>query len=173
METPFYQIVLEKLGQEVFQGASVLDVGCARFSESKALHSLGARVTGIDTCHREDPPEGITFVHEDFLEWRPKQPFDMLYLSNSALFMPSERVFEKVKSFQAKIIAIRTMYDFPEPNWNADELKKLYFTRPDDWTNFFEPLGYKTIHATMYETETPDMRGRTRKFRFTEYIGSK
>lgn len=173
MEKPFYTVVAEKLGSEAFKGASLLDVGCARFAESVVMRDMGAKVTALDVCKRVEPPEGINFILEDFLKWEPGQTFDILYMSNSALFMPSEDAFKKIESVDAPTIAVRTMYDYPEPNWDASELKPLYFTLPEDWKKRFEPLGYKTVHAEKYEITTPDMKGRTRVFRFTEYIGTK
>ncbi len=161
------------LGAEVFNDAAVLDVGCLRFAESKIMRDMGSRVTALDLCKREEPPEGIHFINADFLEWKPEGAFDILYMSNSALFMPNEEVFKKIESFGARVIAVRTMYDYPEPNWDASELKPLHFTLPGEWESRFDPLGYKTIHAEKYEEATPDFSGRMRTFRFTEYIGVK
>ena len=173
MEKTLYSVVAEKLGAEAFKGASLLDVGCARFTESVVMREMGAKVTALDVCKRVEPPEGVDFILEDFLKWEPDHGFDILYMSNSALFMPSEEAFKKIESIDPRTIAVRTMYDYPEPNWDASELKTLYFTTPEDWKSRFEPLGFKTLHAEKYEISTPDMKGRTRVFRFTEYIGTK
>ncbi len=173
MATPFYEVVNEKMGEDVFKDLTVLDVGCARFAHSIAMRDMGAKVTAIDTLKREESPENIQFVQTDFLEWQTVEKFGMLYLSNVALFMPTELVFKKIATFDPKIIAVRTMYDYPSPNWDASELKTLYFTKPHDWTDHFEPQGFKTIHSRIYEEEVEDMRGRVRLFRFTEYIGKR
>jgi len=171
MKKRLYQIVAETLGEKFLKGATVLDVGCARYVESIALRDRGAIVTTLDVCKREEPPEKISFILSDFLEWQSDQIFDMVYLSNVALFMPNEKVFKKIADIKPKIIAVRTMYDYPEPNWDASELKPLYFTQPVDWTGYFEPLGFKTVYTKQYEEVSPDMRGRVRTFRVTEYIG--
>ena len=173
MEKPFYTVVSEKLGHDAFNGTNLLDVGCARFAESVVMRDMGAKVTALDVCKRVEPPEGIDFVLEDFIKWEPGKTVDILYMSNSVLFMPTEEAFKKIETISPKTIAVRTMYDYPEPNWDASELKTLYFTLPEDWKSRFEPLGYKTLHAEKYEITTPDMKGRTRVFRFTEYIGTK
>ena len=87
--------------------------------------------------------------------------------------MPSEELFRKIEALDPRAIVVRTMYDYPEPNWSADELKKLYFTTPEDWKQHFESLGFQTVHAQRYKTRVPDMKGRSRMFPFTEYIGMK
>lgn len=168
-----YETVSTILGQEIFQNSNVVDVGCARFAESKAIQALGAKVTALDVCHRENPPEGIVFVKKDFLQWEPATHIDMLYMSNVALFIPTDNLFLKIAKLQPQTIAVRTMYDYPNPNWPAEELQTLYFTLPNSWTDNFEPLGYSTKHAKAYTIEVKDMRGRERLFSFTEYIGKK
>jgi len=173
MTNNLYDIAVEKLGGDAFKGTNVVDVGCMRFAVSKALRDLGAKVTGIDICEREAPPEGIAFVHADFLDWEPTEIVDVLYLSNSSQFMPTEKVFEKIKSVNPRSIVVRTMYAYPEPNWDASELLKMYFTVPEDWTAFFEKLGYETKLARKYEHDSQDFKHRDRKFRFVDYIGTK
>ncbi|MEN9557913.1 MAG: Methyltransferase domain [Candidatus Parcubacteria bacterium] len=171
MATPLYSILTSAIGEKALVGATVLDVGCARFAESVALRDMGAHVTALDTKRREEAPEGISFIQEDFLQMNVAQPFDIVYMSNVALFMPLADVLEKLRLLNPKMIAVRTMFDYPVPNWNPDELQTLYFSKPADWVNFFEPLGYRTVVAKDYEEETPDMRGRNRIFRYTDYIG--
>ena len=173
MKKYFYSVVKEKLGDDIFKGAGVVDVGCMRFEQSIALRDMGADVIALDIRDREDVPEGIQFVHTDFLEWEPEKKTDILHMSNSALFMPTEKVFQKIEALDPRIIAVRTMYDYPEPNWNAEELQQLYFTTPEEWTSRFEPLGFKTMHSEKYEVDTPDLQGHMRTFRSTEYIGAK
>lgn len=148
-----------------------MDVSCARYAESIALRDMGANVMAIDVCKREEPPQHIRFVLGDFLKWQPDQAFDVIYLSNSALFMPNEDVFAKIAALQPKTIVVRTMYDNPELNWDASQLKQLYFTKPFDWTSYFEPLGFAIIYTDLYEEVSPDMLGKVRAFRVTEYIG--
>ncbi|MEI8103299.1 MAG: class I SAM-dependent methyltransferase [Candidatus Moraniibacteriota bacterium] len=171
MEKRLYNIVTETMGADFFQNVTVLDVGCARYAESIALRDMGADVTALDVLKREEPPERIRFVLSNFLEWQPDQAFDVLYLSNSALFMPNADVFEKIAALRPKTVVVRTMYDYPEPNWDASQLKQLYFTKPSDWVDYFEPLGFLTMHTDIYEEVSPDMLGSVRTFRVTEYIG--
>jgi uncharacterized UPF0146 family protein len=171
METPFYKIVIEQIGRERVASSKIFDVGCARFAESKVMNEMGATVIGVDICKRQEPPLGIRFIESDFLEWQPGEPIDILYMSQVALFMPTEKVIEKIKTFAPKIIALRTMSAYPEPNWPAEILKPLWFTTPNIWTDAFEAAGYETIHTALYEVDTPDMQGTQRKFHMTEYIG--
>lgn len=173
MKQSLFDLVQSTLGANVFRGKKVLEVGPARFSDSIALRDSGADVTALDIRRHQDPPEHIKFVESDFLSWQTEDRFDIAYLSNVALFMPANDVFKKLEQLKPKIIAVRTMYDYPEPNWTAEELKQLYFTVPTDWSNYFEPLGYATVYSRKYELETPDMRGRMRLFRYTDYIGEK
>lgn len=173
MEVPFFQVLADQLGAGFFKNRKVVDVGCARFAETKQMQQLGASMMGLDICKREEPPEGIDFILSDFLTWEPTEPTDVLYLSNCVLFMPTSDVMQKIDQLSPNVIAIRTMYDYPEPNWPAEELKQLYFSLPEDWSTFFEAKGYKTVFTRKYAIDTPDMRNRMRNFRFTEYIGVK
>lgn len=173
MKKRLYNVATEIMGADFFRNATVLDVGCARYAESIALRDMGADVTSLDVLKREEPPENIRFVLGNFLEWQPDQAFDVAYLSNSALFMPNKDVFEKIAALQPKAIVVRTMYDYPEPNWDATQLKQLYFTKPSNWTDYFEPLGFSTMYANFYEEVSPDMLGSVRIFRVTEYIGKR
>jgi hypothetical protein len=167
----FLSVVKEKLGPDAFKGSTAVDVGCLRFADSIVMKDLGAKVIALDILKRTEPPEGISFVLEDFLKWEPQEKIDILYMSNSVLFMPVEEAFKKIETIMPRTIAVRTMYRHPIPNWEASELKPLYFTTPEDWKTRFEPLGYKTIHGHKYESNTKDLKGRIRLFFFTEYIG--
>jgi uncharacterized UPF0146 family protein len=171
MVKPLYIILQETLGEGIFQGKKVLEVGCARFIESAAMKDLGAEVVAQDICYRQSPPEGVTFINDNFLNWKTNTRFGIVYLSNVALFMPSQEVFNKIKEFSPNIIAIRTMYDYPNPSWNSKASKKLYFSTPKDWEDYFKPLGYETKISRQYEELTPDMSGVERVFRYVDYIG--
>lgn len=173
METAFYDVVRSELGPAAFKDMDVLHVGCYRFEESSAIAALGANVTGLDKCKRLEPPSAVKFIEADFLTWKPDRKYDILYSSNAALFMPTEAQMQKIEEIAPRVITIRTMYNFPEPNWPAEKLQKLYFTRAKDWTDRFEAVGYRTVLAKDYEDLTPDLHGDSRTFRFTEYIGVK
>lgn len=130
-----------------------------------------SKVIGIDKSTYTDVPEGIDFIQEGFLEWNPGESIDILHTANVALFMETEKVFEKIAELEPQTIIAQTMYDYPDPNWPPEVLKKLYFTKADDWTTFFEERGYTTIHAESFEKEQEDLNGSTRVFRLTDYIG--
>ncbi len=170
MVKPLFTILQETLGEGVFKGEKVLEVGCARFNESIAMRDLGAEVVAQDICYRQAPPEGVTFINDNFLNWKSDQNFSIVYLSNVALFMPSEEVFNKIKELSPNIIAVRTMYDYPNPNWDKSVLKKLYFSTPKDWEGYFKSLGYETKVNRQYEELTPDMSGVERVFHYVDYI---
>ncbi|MEY4723344.1 MAG: hypothetical protein RLZZ324_857 [Candidatus Parcubacteria bacterium] len=173
VKNALYDIATTVLGPDVFRAKRVIDVGCLRFAQTKAIKSLGADVIGIDSCKREEPPEGILFEQTDFMKWEPAAPVDVLYMSNVAQFIPTADVMAKIAALGPKTLIVRVMYDFPEPNWPADELLPLYFTEPEDWTRYFADLGYETKHARKYEFAGQDFKHRDRTFRFTEYIGVK
>lgn len=170
-----YLIINDTLGNNAFKNAHVLDVGCFRFEESIAMKDAGATVTALDIKDRPTPPEGISFIHSDFLKWEPGEndEFDIIHLSRSALFMPNKDVMEKIATLNPKTIAVRTMSAYPEPNWPPEVLLPLYFTTPQDWSAFFEPLGFKTVYAESYDDHGPDMHGVPRLFHLIDYIGTK
>lgn len=173
MVKPLYTILQETLGEGIFKGKKVLEVGCARFKESVVMRDLGGDVTAQDICFRQEPPQGVKFIKSDFLTWNADLSPDILYLSNVALFMPLEDVLRKIRLLNPNIICIRTMYDYPDPNWDESVLKKLYFSTPKDWEDYFKPLGYKTSLSRQFEELTPDMSGVDRLFRYVDYISIK
>lgn len=170
----FTDIAIERLGVEFFDERTVYDIGCHNFTETKKFLDLGAsKVVGTDKSTYAEVPEGIEFIKEGFLEWNPTESIDILHMANVALFMENDKVLEKIAKLNPKVIIVQTMYDSPDPNWPPEVLKKLYFTKADDWTTFFEERGYTTIYAESFEKEQEDLSGNKRTFRLTDYIGEK
>lgn len=169
----FTDETIERLGKDFFDGRTVYDIGCYNVSETKKFLGLGAKIVGMDKSTYADAPEGISFTQEDFLEWSQRERLDILYSKNVVLFMDSKKVSDKIAELNPNVFIIQTMYDYPEPNWPPEVLKKLSFTRAEDWTTLFEGKGYETLHAESYESQNKDMKGNVRKFRLTEYIGQK
>jgi len=169
--TTFTDFVLQTYGKEYFSGRKVFDIGCYNFEKTKKFLDLGAEVYGIDRCIYGATPDGINFVQSDFLNWTPKTKIDILHASNVVQFIETPHVQKKIQELNPNLILIQTMYDYPEPNWPAEKLRPLHFTKDIDWVRYFEPLGYKTIHAKSYEQAQNDLHGVKRTFRYTEYIG--
>jgi len=169
-----YEVLIDTLGSSVFKDKSVLDVGCGgQYADSKIVREMGAFITAMDTVKKCETPDGIRFVQSDFTAWNADVPVDIVYMSNSAQFMPVESVFKKIEEINPEIIAVRTMFDYPIPNWEPPVLQKLYFTTEEDWKTRFESRGYETMLAIKYEKDANDMRGDRRHFHVVEYIGRK
>lgn len=169
----FTDFILQKFDKDFFKGRTIYDIGCHDFKETQKFLVLDARIVGLDQCIYANTPHGIDFLHENFLNWKPQEPIDILYMANVALFMKSKTIFNKIDELNPKMIMVQTMYGYPEPNWPPELLKKLYFTNADEWEEFFSMREYKTLHAKSYEKEQKDLIDTHRLFKFTEYIGQK
>lgn len=169
----FTENIIDKFGREFFNNRRIHDIGCHNFKETQKFLDLGADIIGLDRCIYTDTPKGIRFIKKDFLDWEPEGEVDILHMANVVLFIENDKVMQKIADLNPKMIMIQTMYDYPEPNWPPEVLKKLYFTRSEDWTEFFEEKGYKTIDAKSYEKDQDDLGDNLRKFHFTEYIGER
>lgn len=171
-EKSLYELIVDHLGKEVFIGAKALDVGSYLFKAALEMQQAGSTVTALDRCLHAETPEGIDFVHSDFLKWEPgaSNRFDIAYLSRVAMFMPSTEVMQKVASLDPRVVAVRTMSAYPEPNWPPEKLRQMHFTMPDDWKAYFEARGYDTVHAEAYDHHHPDLSGVPRLFHMVDFI---
>lgn len=113
----FTDNTLERFGNDYFSGRTIYDIGCHDFKETKKFLGLGVKVVGLDKCIYADNLEGIRFIQEDFLQWKPNETVDILNLANVVLFMESGKAFHKISELNPNMIMVQTMYDYPEPNW--------------------------------------------------------
>lgn len=169
---PLYTVLTETLGENIFKDATILDVGAYKCLQSAKMRDMGAKVVALDINNPEEIPENVRFVKGDFLTWEADQKFDIVYMSNVALFMPTIEVLKKLEKISPKIIVVRTMYDDTVPSWDAIDPRKKYWSSPEEWSNYFEQRGYKTALVERFEQESFDFKGNKKIYRFVDYIGN-
>lgn len=106
-EQPFWDL-LRLL--TVPEGGRAVDLGCGTGALTRELHlALRARETvGVDSSEsmlaraREVNEPGLRFVRGDITEWKPEQPYDVVF-SNAALqwLDHHEQLFARLRSFVA------------------------------------------------------------------------
>jgi hypothetical protein len=161
------------LGEDFFRNKSVLDVGARDFGYSRLMVSLGAEVYAIDRVSKFPVVDDISFEQCDLLDWNTDHQIDVLFMSNVAQFIQPEKLLPKISEIAAQYIMIRTFSDFPEPNWEAPQLRPMYFIQVDKWREFLEAQGYIVHECRAYEEQSEDLQGDIRSFRYIDIIAEK
>ncbi|MFQ5525428.1 MAG: SAM-dependent methyltransferase [Thermoanaerobaculia bacterium] len=94
---------LERLLSFIPDGArSVLDVGCGAGGNALALKERGYDVEGLspDASHGErfSAATGCPFHLERFEDFRPERRFDLVFMSESAQYVPLAQLFPSIQS---------------------------------------------------------------------------
>lgn len=159
---------LQKILEYTKPGMTVLDVGAGVLKTANKLTHSGYNVTALDkhiiTAKEQDK---IRLIEADFTTWTPDQYYDIVLLENSAQFMDKNVLINKLIQMSPEIIAIRTYYGPPEPDFEVT-YSMTYYT-PND---LIFP-GYSTKIAHQYKRKGVDIKGVSRVFCTTDYIGIK
>ncbi len=147
---------------------TVLDVGAGALKTARRLQDDGYQVTALDKrTTTTDVPNSIKFIEANFMTWTPDQYYDMVLLKNSAQFMDKDKLINKLIQMSPKIIAIRTYYGPPDPDFEVT-YSMTYYT-----SNDLTFPGYITKVLRQYKRKGVDMKGVNRVFCTTDYIGVK
>lgn len=156
---------LEKVFKYIIPSMSVLDVGAGSLKSSMIFLARGYDITALDIHTLAHIPNGVNFIQADFINWEPDKKYDVLFMRNSAQFMPKEEFMAKINKMRPQVIAIRTFYAPPVPDFEGTYSMTYY-----DLADFSFP-GYSVATLDKREEDGVDMRGIPRRFRLIEYIG--
>ncbi len=146
-------------------GMSVLDVGAGILKATLEFRAKGYDVTALDIKIPPCIPEGIKFIETDFMKWEPDKEYDILFMQNSAQFIPKQQLLKKISLMKPKIIAVATFYGNPTPDFPGKYAMTFYESKD------FEFFGYIKQLLKKEEHESLDMKGTMRLFRTIKYIG--
>lgn len=128
-------------------GERVADIGCGKGEVARDIaRRCHATVVAIDSdpdklaaCRRYSRDEGVTYLHQDALDWKPDQPFDVIVLSN--VLEHIDRRVDFLKRAQSVLHPKRWLIRVPrfDRNWRVplkQEMGLPYFCDDTHYTEY-------------------------------------